>query len=55
MTIGSTPGSAGIAVIIATCIAVSAIITVVTGSYAHWPFVAAGILVGLRAVQVISK
>ena len=55
MTIGSTPGSAGIAVIIATCIAVSAIITVVTGSFVHWPFVIAGIAVGLWAVSSINK
>ncbi|MCY2987609.1 MAG: hypothetical protein NTY19_07060 [Planctomycetota bacterium] len=55
MSLGSTPGSAGITIIIGACLAVAAIITAVTGSYAHWPFVGAGIVVGLWAVASINK
>ena len=55
MSIGSSPGPAGITIIVAACISVAGIITAVTGSFAHWPFVAAGILVGLWAVQSVNK
>jgi preprotein translocase subunit SecD len=55
MTIGSTPNSAGIIAIIGACLAVSAIMTVVTGSFMHWPFVLAGLGVGCWAVASINK
>ncbi|MCU0981795.1 MAG: hypothetical protein MUF25_21810 [Pirellulaceae bacterium] len=55
MILGSTPGSAGITIIIGVCLAVAAIITVVTGSFIHWLFILAGIVVGLWAVASINK
>lgn len=55
MSIGSSSGPAGVTIIVAACISVAVIISATTGSFFHWPFVAAGILVGLWAVQSISK
>jgi hypothetical protein len=55
MSLGNTPGSTGITVIIGACFAVSWVMTVVTGSFVHWPFVLAGIVVGLWAVASINK
>lgn len=55
MSISSSPGPAGITVFIGACLAVSAIVTVVTGSFIHWPFVLAGIVVGCWAVASINK
>ena len=55
MSIGSTPGPAGIIVFIGTCLAVSAIITLVTGSFIHWPFILAGLGMGCWAVTSINK
>lgn len=55
MTIDTPPGSTGIAVIVCACIAVSWIITFVTGSWGQWPFVLAGIVVGLWAVAAINR
>jgi hypothetical protein len=51
----SNSGSgAGIAAIIGGCIVVSAVITLVTGTTAHWVFVGAGILMGLYAASFIK-
>ncbi len=55
MGLGSSPDSAGLTVIIGACIAASWIITFITGSCAHWPFVLAGIVVGLWAAASINK
>ena len=55
MSLGNTPGSTGITVIIGACFAVSWVITATTGSYMHWVPVLLGILVGLWAVQSINK
>jgi len=55
MSLGSSSGSAGIAAIIGGCLATAWVVTLVTGEYAHWPFVLAGILVGLWAAQSISN
>ena len=51
----SVPGAAGIAGICLACVAVSEIITLVTGMYSHWVFVGLGILVGLLAVRSINS
>lgn len=37
------------------CLAVSCVITLVTGACGHWPFVLAGIVVGLWAVSSLNK
>jgi len=55
MSLGSTPGPAGITIIIGACLAVAAIITVVTGSFIHWPFILAGLGMGCWAVGSINK
>lgn len=49
MPSSSTGG--GLGVIVFGCIGVSVIITLVTGSCFHWPFVLGGILVGLMAAR----
>lgn len=54
MRVGNSPGPAGIIIVVA-CLGVSWVISFVTGSYAHWPFVLAGIVVGLLAVSSINK
>ena len=51
----SVPGAGGIAGIIAATIAASMMITGVTGSCIHWPFVLLGIVVGLMAVDSINR
>jgi len=48
-------GALGIGAIVAAVIGVSVIITLVTGRYAHWPFVAVGIVVGFMAVAAINR
>jgi len=55
MRVGNSPGPAGTIVIVVACLGVSWAISFVTGSYAHWPFVLAGIVVGLLAVSSINK
>lgn len=55
MSISNTPRSAGITIIIGACLAVSAVISVVTGSFIHWPFILAGLGVGCWAVGSINK
>lgn len=55
MTSGTSSGLAGVIAIIGACVAVSCLITWVTGSYTHWIFVIAGIVVGLWAVQAINR
>lgn len=55
MSINSSSGSAGITIFIGACLAVAAVITMVTGSFIHWPFVFAGIVVGCWAVASINK
>jgi hypothetical protein len=51
----SPPGADGIFGIIVGTLAVSAIITEVTGTYSHWPFVLLGLIVGLMAVKSINR
>ena len=53
---GSSNGtsmSTGVVAIILATIAVSEVITEITGSYSHWVFAALGILMGLRALRSI--
>lgn len=52
---GSPAGYSGIAAIVLACLGVSGVISTVTGAYVHWPFVLAGIVVGLWAVQFINR
>jgi hypothetical protein len=54
-TLGSPPGSSGITTIIVSVVIVSVLITLVTGSLAHWVPVTAAIVVGVWAVQAINK
>ena len=49
----SSPGATGIGAIVAGTVVVSTIITMVTGSFVHWPFVTAGILAGLMAAKSV--
>ena len=51
----SPAGYSGIAAIVLACLGVSGVISTVTGAYVHWPFVLAGIVVGLWAVQFIHR
>ncbi len=55
MSKGTTPGFAGIAGIVSAVIGVAAVITFVTGSFIHWPFIAGGIALGLLAVHSVNK
>ena len=55
MGLGSSAGCGGIIGIVAGFLVVSAIITLVTGTYVHWLFVVLGIVVGLSAVQSINR
>lgn len=52
---GNSSGPAGTIIIVVACIVVSWVISFVTGSYAHWPFVLLGLIVGLLAVSSINK
>ena len=45
----------GIGAIVAGVLFVSAAISLVTGTHAHWPIVLAGIAVGLMAVRSIHR
>ena len=51
----STPGKTGIIAIIVGVLAVSALITLVTGSLLHWFPVALGLVVGMMAVRSINS
>ena len=51
----SVPGSSGTTTIIVSVVIVSVLITLVTGSLAHWVPVTAAIVVGVWAVQAISR
>ena len=53
-SLDSTPDSSGIIAIIVGVVVVSTIITLVTGSHAHWVPVAVALVVGMMAVQVIN-
>ena len=50
---GFSSGGDGVATIVTGFIGASVIITLTTGSYFHWPFVVAGIFVGLMAARSI--
>jgi hypothetical protein len=50
---GSSSSAAGIAMIVVGILVVSEIITQVTGSVIHWPFVLLGLAVGLLAARSI--
>ena len=50
---GRGDAAAGIGGIVAGVLGVSVIITLVTGTVIHWPFIAGGILVGLMAAQSV--
>ena len=52
---GSTPGSGGIAAIVAGTLIVGCLMSCVTGSYGHWPPLLLGIVVGLMAVASINR
>ena len=54
MTFHSTPGKTGLIAIIVGVLAVSALITMVTGSVIHWFPVALGLVVGMMAVRSIN-
>lgn len=49
------PGLAGIVLIVVGLIAVSVLVSLVTGTHGHWPFVVLGIAVGLMAVKSINS
>lgn len=49
------PGAAGIGAIIVGLVVVGEAITLVTGAYSHWPFLALAIVVSLMAVHSINK
>ena len=51
----STPGFIGLAAIAVSVVAVSFLITLVTGEVRHLPLVALGLLVGSWAVASINK
>jgi len=51
----SVPGAAGIAALVAGLLVTCEAITIVTGSYSHWPLVLLGIVVGLMAVNSINR
>lgn len=55
MSSSSPDVSAGVFGLVIAFLATAVIMTWVTESYAHWPFILAGILVGLWAVQSINK
>ncbi len=55
MSSESSSGLAGTLAIIGACVAVSCLITWVTGSYTHWIFVIAGLVAGLWAIQPIDS
>lgn len=55
MSSSSVSGSSGIFAVVVGTLAVSVIITKVTGSVAHWPFILAGIGVGLYAVKAMNR
>jgi hypothetical protein len=45
----------GITWIVAAAIAVSTIVSFLSGTFSHWPIVIAGIAVGLWAARIISR
>jgi hypothetical protein len=51
----SVPGASGIFGIIIATLAVSVIMTGVTGSWTHWPILILAIVVGLMAVKSINR
>ena len=51
----SSSADRGLTWIVMATIGVSAIISKVTGSYSHWPFVVLGLIVGLMAAQSINR
>jgi hypothetical protein len=52
---GDSSSTLGIGLLILGLLVVSEIISLVTGMYAHWPFVILGIVVGLMAVSSINR
>jgi hypothetical protein len=50
----SVPGASGISGIVVAVLMVSVVISEVTHTYSHWPFVILGLLVGLMAVKSIN-
>jgi len=54
-SLDSIPGQSGIIAIVASVLAVSALITLVTSTLIHWLPVTAAIIVGLLTVRVINK
>ena len=55
MGLQNSSGSAGVIAIVAACLVVSSVITFVTNTFGHWPFLLAGIGVGLLAVRAITR
>ena len=55
VTFHSTPGKPGLVAISVGVLAVSALITLVTGSLLHWFPVALGLVVGMMAVRSINS
>ena len=51
----STPSCHSTAFFVAATLLVAEVMTRVTGSYVHWPFIILGIIVGLMAVQSINR
>jgi hypothetical protein len=50
---GNSSLASGIALLVFAMLVASEIITRVTGTYSHWPFVIAGIVMGLIAAKAI--
>ena len=52
---GGSSSTPGIGLLILGFLVVSEVITLATGEVIHWPFVVAGIVVGLMAVSSINR
>jgi hypothetical protein len=53
MSKSNPPGATGIGAIVAGTVGVSVIITLVTGSFVHWPFIVGGLASGLLAAKSV--
>jgi uncharacterized membrane protein YhhN len=52
---GSSSSDDGIWALVVSFIVASALISILTGDFGHWPFVIFGIVIGLMAVSAINR